>query len=147
VFNRIPSFNRLSNKSIQGQITEPDFSNNLSTMNTFYEDDSRDVMILGLKTVRFLPFFIFNTYVIGGGNYHSQMLQVLGNVKSFISHINNFKSSNISYGPLAGFIVDELVYFIEIFAKEMESPLTVNNKSRHMMVNLIAQSMREADDI
>jgi hypothetical protein len=73
------------------------------------------------------------------------MLQVLGTIKSYIAHLNSFKNTNIIYGPLVSFIIDELVYFTEEFAKEMESPLSVNNKSRHMVVNLIAQSMREVD--
>jgi hypothetical protein len=145
VFKRIPSLNLLSNKSIQSQIAEPDFSNNLFKMNIFF-DDERSVIIYGLKLIRYLPYFLFNTYVIGGGNYHSQMLQVLNNAGSFIAHLNSFKNSNIIYGPLTSYIVEELDYLVNVFAKEMESPLKVNDKSRHMVVNLISNSLRVAND-
>jgi hypothetical protein len=147
VFARIPPFSRLSNKSVQRQIAEPDFSNNLFAMNTFFEDENRDVIILGLKIMRFLPFFIFNTYVVDGGNHHSQMLQVIENIKSFMSTLNSFKNTNIIYGPFVNFIIDELTYFTDTFINEMKSPLKVNSKSRHMVVNLIARSMRIDDFI
>jgi hypothetical protein len=146
VFRKIPSFVSLSNKGVQAQIVEPDFSNNLSKMNTFFEDENRDIILFGLKLIRFLPFFLFNTYIIGGGNYHNQMLQVLSNIKSVIPRINSFKNTHLLYGPLVEFIINELVYFTEVLAKQMESPLVVNNKSRHLIVNLIAQSMRILDE-
>jgi hypothetical protein len=146
VFKRIPSLNLLSNKSIQTQIAEPDFSNSLFGMDTFYEDE-RSIIIHGLKLIRFLPYFLFNTYVIGGGNYHSQMLQILGSAESFISHLNSFKNSSIIYGPLTSYIVDELNYLVNTFAKQMESPLKVNDKSRHMVVNLIARSVKAQNDL
>jgi hypothetical protein len=146
VFKKIPAFNLLSNKSVQAQIAEPDFSNNLFGMNTFFEDD-RDIIIYGLKIIRFLPYFIFNTYVVGNGNYHSQMLQVLYNIKSFVSDLNSFKNSNTIYGPLSNYVLEEIDYLTNVFAKQMESPLKVNDKSRHMMVNLIASSIRDESGI
>jgi hypothetical protein len=140
VYKRIPLLNILSNKSVQSQIAEPDFSNNIFSMDSFFEDD-RDIIIYGLKLIRFLPFFIFNTYVIGGGNYHNQMLRVLGIVESFIPHLSNFKNTSIINGPITTFIINELDYLVKTFAKQMESPLKINNKSRHMIINLIAKSV------
>jgi hypothetical protein len=146
VFEKIPVFKIFSSSTLQFQIAEPDFSNNLSTMNAFFEDEQRDVIIYGLKLIRFLPFFIFNTYVLGGGNYHTQMLTILSTITSFIGVINSFKNTNIIYGPLCNFIIEELQYLTKIFAKEMCSPLQVNDKSRHMVINLISRSFIDLDD-
>jgi hypothetical protein len=141
VFRRIPKVHQLSNSNnIQAQISEADFSNNLSSMNTFFEDENRDALIYGLKLVRFLPFFIFNTYVIGGGNYHSQFLTVLNNIKMIIPIISSFKNSNIIYGPIGNFIIDELEYFVNVLVPQMNSPLKVNSKSIHLIANLIKRS-------
>jgi hypothetical protein len=145
VFSKIPIFKIFAGKSIQAQIAEPDFSNNLSTMDTFFEDEQRDIITYGLKLVRFLPFLIFNTYVIGGGNYHAQMLTLLSTVESFIGTINSFKNTSIIYGPLCNFIIEELTYMTSTLAKQMNSPLNVNNSSRHMVVNLIANSIVNLD--
>jgi hypothetical protein len=140
VFDKIPIFKIFTGNSVQAQIADLDFSNNLSTMNTFFVDEQRDIITYGLKLIRFLPFFIFNTYVVGGGNYHAQMLTILNNIDSFISTINNFKNTNIIYGPLCTFIIDELNYMLSILAKQMYSPLNVNDKSRHMVISLIAKA-------
>jgi hypothetical protein len=145
VFKRLPIFNIVNNKNVQSQIASMDFSNNLSSMNTFFVDE-RDTVIYGLKLVRFLPFFIFNTYVLGGGNYHNQMLQTLSNVSSFLSTLGSFKNTSILYGPFTSFLLDELNYLINDFAKQMESPLKINNKSRHLMIDLIASSVRPTSD-
>jgi hypothetical protein len=145
IFARIPRIHTASKSVISGQISESDFSNNLRDMNTFFEDENRDALIYGLKLIRFLPFFIFNTYIIGGGNYHSRFLVVLNNIKSIISTINNFKNSHVLYAPIGTFIVEELDYLINVFFPQMNSPLKVNNKSIHLIAGLINQSF--SDDI
>jgi hypothetical protein len=141
VFKKIPNISRLSNNSLQTQISEPDFSNNLENMNTFFEDEQRDIIVYGLKLIRFLPFFLFNTYVLGGGNFHSQALSLLGNVNQFITLLNSFKNSGTLYGPIGNFISEELQYITGTLSKEMNSPLTVNEKSRHMVIELISKSV------
>jgi hypothetical protein len=140
-FKNIPNVTRLSNRGIQSQIAEPDFSNNLAGMNSFFEDSQRDIAVYGIKLIRFLPFFLFNTYVLGGGNYHSQALSLLSNVIQFIPVINNFKSTHILYGPAGAFISEELQYITSVLAKQLSSPLKVNDDSRHMVINLIARSL------
>jgi hypothetical protein len=144
VFDRIPKIHRLSDNSRQTQISDADFSNNLYGMDTFFEDEDRDALIYGIKLIRFLPFFAFNTYVIGGGNYHNQFLTVLNNIKSIIPVINSFKSSHVFYGQVGDFILDELNYLINEFVPQMNSPLKVNNKSIHLLTNLIKRSFVES---
>jgi hypothetical protein len=137
----MPKIKSLTNEVVNYNVSEADFSNDLSSMNTFFEDDNRDALIYGLKLVRFLPFFIFNTYVLGGGNYHPQFMIVLNNIKSIISTITNFKNSHILYGAVGDFIINELNYFVNTLAPQMNSPLTVNNKSVHLITSLIKNSL------
>jgi hypothetical protein len=116
-------------------------------MNTFFEDAQRDIIVYALKLIRFLPFLLFNTYVLGGGNYHGQALTLLANVNQFISHLSSFKNTNIIYGPLCSFMVEELEYITGVLAKDMNSPLQVNEESRHMVVDLISRSFSIPDEL
>jgi hypothetical protein len=142
VFNKIPRILKLGN-STQGQVYDADFSNSLLGMNTFFEDENRDALIYGLKLIRFLPYFIFNTYVVGGGNYHNQFLSIINNIKPIIPLISSFKSSHVAYNNFGSFIIDELDYIINSFYKEMNSPLKVNNKAVHLLTGLITKSFTE----
>jgi hypothetical protein len=142
VFNKIPRILKLGNTT-QGQVYEADFSNSLNGMNTFFEDENRDALIYGLKLIRFLPYFIFNTYVVGGGNYHNQFLGVMNNVKSIIPIISSFKSSHVAYNNFGSFILDELNYIVNSFYPQMNSPLKVNNKAVHLLTSLITKSFTD----
>jgi hypothetical protein len=147
VFKKLPNLVRLSRSSVQTQIAGPDFSNNLSTMDSFFVDNVRDIPIYALKLIRFIPFFLFNTYVVGGGNYHGQALTLLSNVEQFIPCVTNFKSTHLLYGPFTSFLVDELTYLTSTLAKQLNSPLKVNEKSRHMVIDLIANSFASPEEV
>jgi hypothetical protein len=147
VFKKLPNLTRLSRSSVQSQIAGPNFSNNLSDMNAFFEDSTRDIPLYALKLIRFLPFFLFNTYVIGGGNYHSQALTLLANIEQFLPAISNFKNTHLLYGPFTSFLVDELTYLTSVLAKQLNSPLKVNEKSRHMVIDLISNSFAGPEEI
>jgi hypothetical protein len=139
IFNKLTAFNKLNKNG--NSIINCDFSNSLSNMNIFLNDEERGAFIYGLKLVRYLPFLIFNTYAIGGGNFHDKLLRVLTSVSSITSTIGSAKSARSLYAPLGNFILSEIQYFTGTFYKQMSSPMKVNNKSRHVMTELIKQSI------
>jgi hypothetical protein len=138
VFNKISAFTQLTQQG--NLVINSDFSNNLFDMNLFFKEPGKDALIYGLKLIRFLPFLIFNTYVIGGGNYHSKMLGVISGIKSIMAAISNAKSINYSYSVIGNFIIDELQYLITTFYAQMSSPMKVNTKSRHMIIDIMKMS-------
>lgn len=135
IFAKIPALCQLSSQS--RSINQFDFSNSLKGMNTFFNDNDRDVLVYGLKLVRFIPFLLFNTYVIGGGADHNGVQTILKNIKSFMNTIGSFRSRSIIYAPVGNFIISELDYILNTLAPQFSSPMAVNEKSRSLIASSI----------
>ncbi len=135
VFQRIPSFNRFTNN----KCSDYNFSNNLSEMDIFFEDKDRDIVIYGIKLLRFLPFLLFNTYIIGEGAYGTETKVVLNSIKSFITSLLSFRSASVQYAPIVKFIADNLNYLINDFAKQISSPLSVTSNSKNTLTFAITK--------
>lgn len=145
VFDKIPAFNRLTNGD--DRIIEYDFSNNLSGMNKFYVDEDRDIVIYAMKLVRYLPFLLFNTYVIGGGNEHSKMVQLLSNLKGITTSINSFKASSPIFSKVINFLSDELLYITDTLYKDFSSPVNVTTSARNVITSAILRYGATNDDV
>lgn len=136
VFQKIPSFNRFSSGSYTSNLI---FSNNLSEMDIFFEDKDRDIVIYGIKLLRFLPFLLFNTYVIGGGAYGAETKNVLSSISSYITSLLSFRSSNAQSAPIVKFITENLNYIMNDFAKQIASPLSVTSNSKKAITMAIGK--------
>ncbi len=135
VFQKIPCFNRFT----MGQYANHNFSNNLSEMDMFFEDKDRDIVIYGIKLLRFLPYLLFNTYIIGGGAYGSETKTVLSSIGPYITSLLSYRSSNAQSAPIVKFITDNLNYLINDFAKQISSPLSVTSNSKKAITTAIGK--------
>lgn len=144
IFSRCGSFQRLSNQSIT--YANFNFSNNLNEMDGFYSDKDRDVIVYGLKILRYLPFMLFNTYIIGGGMSHNEAKQVITNIKRIMPSILGYKASNYWSSPIVTFIVENINYLTEKLAVELSSPLTVTTNTRIALIHAINKFGYVAED-
>lgn len=135
IFSRCGSFQRLNNQHIS--FAEFNFSNNLSEMDSFYADKDRDIVLYGIKLLRYLPFVLFNTYIIGGGAAHIETKQLLENVKKIMVSILGYRSSNAWSAPLVDFIVTNLNYINDKLFAELSSPITVTSTTRIALTSAI----------
>lgn len=145
IFSRCGAFQRLNDQSIT--YADFNFSNNLNEMDNFYADKDRDIIVYGLKILRYLPFMLFNTYVIGGGTSHAEAKQVITNVKRVMPTILGYKASNYWSAPIVTFIVENINYLTEKLATELASPLTVTTNSRIALVKAIDKYGFVKDDL
>ena len=145
VFQKIPSFNRFNSGAYYAS---HNFSNNLSEMDIFFEDKDRDIVIYGIKLLRFLPFMLFNTYVIGGGAYGAETRAVLSSISPYITSLLSYRASNAASAPIVKFITDNLNYLINDFAKQIASPLSVTSNSKKAITLAIGKHgiMANPDD-
>lgn len=114
------------------------FSNNLSDMDKFFVDKDRDILVYATKLVRYLPFAIFNTYVIGNGTDHSKMTQLIKNIDRIISYLLSYRSSSILVSNLAQYLYDELVFIKEKMFYDFNSPLNVTNDAKFIITSTIS---------
>ena len=135
IFSKCGSFQRLEGQHIS--FTEFNFSNNLSEMDAFYADKDRDIILYGIKLIRYLPFVLFNTYVIGGGSAHIETKQLLENAKKIIVSILGYRASNSWSAPLVNFIVQNINYLIDKLFVELSSPITVTSTTRIALTTAI----------
>jgi len=144
IFSRCGSFQRLSGQSIT--YADFNFSNNLNEMDSFFVDKDRDLIIYGLKILRYLPFMLFNTYIIGGGMSHNEAKQVLTNVRRIMPSILGYKASNHWSAPVVSFIVENINYLTDKLAPELASPITVTTNTRIALINAINKFGFVAED-
>lgn len=135
IFARCTSFQRLSNQSIN--YVTFNYENSLKDMDFFASDRDRNVVIFGLKIVRFLPYLLFNTYIMGGGNAHNETKQIIETAKKTLPFIMGFKASNNWTAPAINFIVNNIIYLTETLFTEISSPLTVTDGSRSALTYAI----------
>lgn len=127
IFSKCGAYQRLGNKVLGGDYI---FSNNLKEMDIFSNDADRDVVIYGLKLVRYLPFVLFNTYVVGNGAAHIQTKQLIDNIKKILPNILGYAASNYWTNGVIKFIVGNLNYLIDTLQVELSSPMTVTDKTK-----------------
>lgn len=142
VFERIPSIQRFT----KDLYTSHNFSNNLSEMDIFFEEKDRDIVIYGIKLLRFLPFLLFNTYVLGGGANHIETKVIIGNVKSYITSLLGYRASNAQSAPIVGFIVSNLDYILNTLYVDLSSPLSVTSHSKKALTMAIGRFGFEEED-
>ena len=145
IFSKCGAFQRLGNQSIT--YTQFNFSNNLNEMDNFYTDKDRDIIIYGIKILRYLPFMLFNTYVIGGGSSHVEAKQTIDNVKKVMTSILGYKASNYWAAPMITFIVNNILYLTDKLAAELASPFTVTDSTRVALITAINKFGFTNDDI
>ncbi len=114
------------------------FSNNLSDMDKFFTDKDRDILVYATKLVRYLPFAIFNTYVIGNGSDHSKMKQLMENVDRIISYLSTFKSSSLLVSNISQFLYEELLFIKNSLYVDFSSPLNVTIDSKFVITSTIS---------
>ena len=129
VFERIPNFKRLDSK----YGTDYSFSNNLFEMDNFNVEKDRDIISHGLKLIRFLPFLLFNTYVLGSGTHHIETKTIIDNVKTFNISLLSYRASNPLTAPLVKFISENLLYLTGEFFEQISSPVNVTNRSKRSL--------------
>lgn len=130
VFDKIPAFARF-NKS---HYTSYKHSNNLSEMNQFMSDQARrDLIVFGIKIIRYLPWMLYSVYILGGGNYHNEVGTILSRVKMFLSPLMSFRAGNAYTAPLVKFICDNIDYLSNDFYKQISSPVTVTSSSKRAL--------------
>ena len=135
IFSKCGSFQRLEGQHIS--FAEFNFSNNLSEMDAFYADKDRDIILYGIKLIRYLPFVLFNTYIIGGGSAHIETKQLLENAKKIMVSILGYRASNSWSAPLVNFIVQNINYLIDKLFVELSSPITVTSTTRIALTTAI----------
>ena len=145
IFSRCGAFQRLSNQSIT--YADFNFSNNLNEMDDFYADKDRDLIVYGLKILRYLPFVLFNTYIIGSGSAHAETKQLIDTVKRIMPSILGFKASNYWSGPVVSFIANNINYLTDKLFAELSSPLTVTSNTRIALTAAINKFGFVKDDI
>lgn len=128
IFSKCGAFQRLTGQSIT--YAEFNFSNSLNEMDDFGAEKDRDVIIYGIKLLRYIPFLLFNTYILGGGNAHNETRVVLDNVKRIMPSILGFKAANYWTAPIVSFIVENINYLTNQLYSELSSPITVTSNSR-----------------
>lgn len=129
VFERIPNFKRLDSK----YCTNYSFSNNLFEMDNFNVDKDRDIISYGLKVVRFLPFLLFNTYVLGGGSYHTETKTIIENIKTFNVSLLSYRASNPITAPIVKFISENIIYLTGTFYEQISSPINITERSKRSL--------------
>ena len=134
IFSKCGAYQRLENKTIGGDYI---FSNNLKEMDIFSCDTDRDIIIYGLKLIRYLPFVLFNTYVVGNGGSHLQARQLINNIKKIIPSILGYSASNYWTSPVVKFITTNLSYLIDTLQPELASPMTVTDRAKHALKTAI----------
>lgn len=135
IFSKCGAFQRLTGQSIT--YSEFNFSNNLNEMDEFFVDKDRDMVVYGLKLIRYLPFVLFNTYLIGGGAAHCETKQLLVNIKRILPSILGFRASNYWAAPVVSFIAENINYLTEKLAADLASPITVTSNTRLALISAI----------
>lgn len=143
VFEKIPNFKRLDSKYCSNY----NFSNNLFDMDNFNADKDRDIITHGLKLIRFLPFLLFNTYVLGGGAYHTETKTIINNIKTFNVSLLSFRASNPLTSPMIKFISDNLNYLTNTFFEQISSPINITSRSKQSLSIAINRYGIVNDDI
>lgn len=136
VLKRIPSLKRL-NTDYNIELFDYNQSNNLQDIDTFFSDNERDIALYCIKVIRFLPFLLFNTYVIGNGNNHTNLLQFISNLNKILPTLNSFRSSSPIFSNITEFINNELKYLTTDFLINISSPMSVNANSKKIILNAI----------
>lgn len=115
------------------------YSNNFADMDIFSTDRDRDTIVFGIKLLRFLPWLLFNTYVLAGGAHHQNVKEILNRVDNARLGIMSYKASNYWMSPVIDFIINNMNYMTGTLYKELSSPLTVTDFSRTALVNGISK--------
>ena len=135
VFDKIPAIQRFS----KDLYTSHNFSNNLSEMDIFFEEKDRDIVVYGIKLLRFLPFLLFNTYVLGGGSNHIETKVIVNNVKSFVTSLLGYRASNPQSAPIVSFIASNIDYILNTLYVDLSSPLSVTSNSKKALTIAIGK--------
>lgn len=143
IFSKCGAYQRLESKVLGGDYI---FSNNLKEMDIFSADADRDIVIYGLKLLRYLPFVIFNTYVIGNGAAHIQTKQLIDNIKKILPNILGYAASNYWTSNVIKFIASNLDYLINTLQPALASPMTVTAASKTALKVAIDKYGITADD-
>lgn len=144
-FSKCGAYQRLSGDMIGGDYI---YSNNLKEMDIFDVDNDRDIVIYGLKLLRYLPFVLFNTYVVGSGSAHIQTKQLIENIKKIMPSILGYAASNYWTSNVIKFIINNMNYLIDTLYVELSSPMTTNNKSKQALLTAIDKyGVKEDEDI
>lgn len=134
VFAKSNAFKRFTDNTMG----DFNFSNNLSCMDKFFVDESRDIIVYAVKLIRYLPFVIFNTYVMGNGSDHSKTVQIMSYVNRIIQYLNQFKNTSPIFQNISTWLADELRYINEVVFTDFSSPLNVTNNARFVITSTIS---------
>lgn len=135
--SRCTSFQRLKNQTFE--YLTFNYSNNFSEMDIFSTDRDRDTIVFGIKLIRFLPWMLFNTYMLAGGANHQNIKEVLNRVDNARLSIMGYKAGNYWMGPVIDFIINNMNYMTGTLYKQLSSPLTITDFSRTALVNGIGK--------
>ena len=129
------SFQKLQNQAFK--FVDFNYSNSLKEMDMFQADRDRDILIYGTKLIRFLPWLLFDVYILGGGANHQNVKSIIKFVDSAKQNISLYKASNVWTAPVVEFLVNNINYIITTLYSQISSPLTVTVFSRKALIGAI----------
>lgn len=138
LMNKIPALNRIVSdnyNTLKGDIT---FDNGISSIDTFMADEERDILPYTLKLMRYLPFVLYDGYIVGAGGEHGRIMQFITTANSIISSLSNFKTTNRIYNNMCEFIIANLNYMTTTMYTKLSSPQIVSTGMRRILTNLVS---------